>query len=305
MPTPRELAEAAINTLITPMIDHTKHRQANATILNYIDQYLAEAAQNAQSALDAANAAQAAANQASLDAAAAVAAIEEATDILEFDTFAEFPAVGDNTKLYRALTGSEANKIYRWTGAAYEVVGGTGLSGVTAMLAVGNVPNANGATITGNQLQLQPASDTQPGVVTAVAQVIGGVKTFNNNPKLPLGEINGASPIGMAADGSIGKITSTKLTSFLDTFTRNLYGAVPAPGGIVGDNTKVLYEDGVWRVPPGGAASEIEVSATKAAIAGGATKRFVIVNADEDNNGDGSLYVHDGASLRFLLTIPQ
>lgn len=48
----------------------------------------------------------------------------------------------------------------------------------------------------------------------------------------------------------------------------------------------------------------IEISETKAAIVGGTRKRMVLVRTDESNNNDGSIYMHDGSGLIFLLTIP-
>ncbi len=54
-------------------------------------------------------------------------------------------------------------------------------TGVTTMAAVGSSPNANGATISGSTLTLQPASATQPGVITAIAQTLDGIKTFNSD----------------------------------------------------------------------------------------------------------------------------
>lgn len=48
----------------------------------------------------------------------------------------------------------------------------------------------------------------------------------------------------------------------------------------------------------------IEISETKAAIVGGTRKRMVLVRTDESNNNDGSIYMHDGSTLIFLLTIP-
>ena len=53
-------------------------------------------------------------------------------------------------------------------------------SGVTTMAAVGSSPSANGASISGATLTLQPADATHPGVVTAAAQAIAGVKTFSS-----------------------------------------------------------------------------------------------------------------------------
>lgn len=47
----------------------------------------------------------------------------------------------------------------------------------------------------------------------------------------------------------------------------------------------------------------IEVAATFAAIAVSTAKRLVYVTADETNNGDISLYIHNGTALKFLQTI--
>lgn len=46
--------------------------------------------------------------------------------------------------------------------------------------AVGASPNANGLTIVGNKVTLQPANNANPGVMTAAAQAIGGQKTFSD-----------------------------------------------------------------------------------------------------------------------------
>lgn len=52
---------------------------------------------------------------------------------------------------------------------------GTNTGDVT-LTAVGSSPNANGASLSGQSLTLQPAGLTNPGVVTAGAQVLGGQK---------------------------------------------------------------------------------------------------------------------------------
>lgn len=54
----------------------------------------------------------------------------------------------------------------------------SGGSGVTTMAAIGATPNANGATISGSTLNLQPASTSFGGVVTTGTQSFAGAKTF-------------------------------------------------------------------------------------------------------------------------------
>lgn len=58
---------------------------------------------------------------------------------------------------------------------ASSVIGG---SGVTTLSAVGSSPNANAATISGSTLNLEPASSSQPGVVTTATQSFTGIKKF-------------------------------------------------------------------------------------------------------------------------------
>jgi hypothetical protein len=54
-------------------------------------------------------------------------------------------------------------------------------SGDLTLAAVGAVPAPEGASLSGQILTLQPANASNPGLVTAAAQTLGGVKTFNNN----------------------------------------------------------------------------------------------------------------------------
>lgn len=50
----------------------------------------------------------------------------------------------------------------------------------TSLGAVGSSPNANGASLSGNQLILQPASLTRPGVLSNSEQYVGGIKHFTD-----------------------------------------------------------------------------------------------------------------------------
>lgn len=58
--------------------------------------------------------------------------------------------------------------------------GATG-AGIASLSAIGSSPNANGATLTGSVLNLEPASALFGGVVTTGTQTIAGAKTLTNN----------------------------------------------------------------------------------------------------------------------------
>lgn len=54
----------------------------------------------------------------------------------------------------------------------------SGSGSTVTLAAVGSTPNANGASLAVQVLNLQPADATHPGALTAIAQSIGGAKTF-------------------------------------------------------------------------------------------------------------------------------
>lgn len=74
-----------------------------------------------------------------------------------------------------------SNKRYV-TDAQLTVIGNTSSTntGDITLAAVGSSPSANGASLSGQVLTLQPASATQPGVVTTGTQTLAGTKTFPN-----------------------------------------------------------------------------------------------------------------------------
>ncbi len=57
-------------------------------------------------------------------------------------------------------------------------------AGITALAAIGSSANANGATISGSTLNLEPASANYGGIVTTGTQVFAGAKTFNSDLKV-------------------------------------------------------------------------------------------------------------------------
>lgn len=65
--------------------------------------------------------------------------------------------------------------------AGTEFTMGTGGGGVTTLAAIGSSANANGATISGSTLNLEPASASFGGVVTTGTQTLAGAKTFTSD----------------------------------------------------------------------------------------------------------------------------
>jgi hypothetical protein len=103
-----------------------------------------------------------------------------------------FMSAADKTKL-DAITGTHT---------------GTN-TGDVSLAAVGSSPSANGASIAGQVLTLQPADATHPGLVTTGAQTIAGAKTFSgaisasnlsgtNTGDVTIGTANGLSLVGQA-----------------------------------------------------------------------------------------------------------
>jgi len=65
------------------------------------------------------------------------------------------------------------------------------LSGILSIAPIGSSPNANGMTLTGDILNLQPASASFGGALTSGIQSISGDKTFLGNLKSGAGLIGG------------------------------------------------------------------------------------------------------------------
>jgi hypothetical protein len=88
--------------------------------------------------------------------------------------------VGGNAKITGTLTvtsGAGAGKVL--TSDANGLGTWTTPTGVTTMAAIGSTPNANGATISGRTLNLEPADSTNGGIVTTGTQTFAGAKTFS------------------------------------------------------------------------------------------------------------------------------
>jgi len=102
-------------------------------------------------------------------------------------------------------TAADDNLGYITVGSGLSLAAGvltaTG-SGVTTMAAIGASPNANGATISGSTLNLEPADASFGGVVTTGAQTFAGVKTLTS-------PIFITPALGTPASGTVTNLTGT------------------------------------------------------------------------------------------------
>lgn len=117
-------------------------------------------------------------------------------------------------------------------------------SGDVTLAAFGSVPNANGASLSGQALTLQPANATNPGGVSTASQTFAGIKTFSS-------QVN--------TDGGIDRSTSGTLTIGATNSTTinigNSGATVNIQGTTIYENTpQLLVADPLITVNVGGGA---------------------------------------------------
>lgn len=79
----------------------------------------------------------------------------------------------------------------------------------TALAAIGSTPNANGMTLSGSTLKLEPASASFGGVVTTGGQTIAGAKTLTGN----LAVEKGTPVVRLTDTGNTSNVTQTRTTT--------------------------------------------------------------------------------------------
>ncbi len=114
------------------------------------------------------------------------ATVQNGDTVKQTDTATMYFVIDDtnlgNSAGYSIYTAGTAASV-AWSGITGVPAPVTALLGTNtgdvSLTAVGAVPSANGASLSGQALTLQPADATHPGVLTTAAQVIGGAKTFS------------------------------------------------------------------------------------------------------------------------------
>lgn len=150
---------------------------------------------------------------------------------------------------------------------------------------VGALPNANGFTITPDQIvNLQPANATNPGVITALAQSIGGNKTFTNNVAVTGSEtvggnlgVTGATTLsGLSVTGNetvggtLGVTGSTSVSTLSSSGAATLNSAVVSTSATVGSTLSVTGNTSLSTASTSGLATLDSLTVTNGASVGGA-----------------------------------
>ena len=180
----------------------------------------------------------------------------------------------------QSVTPAIGNTVYDKTSKALYVGDGTNFIGSwgsstlptdVTLAAIGAVPNANGATLTGQALNLQPASASFGGVLTTGAQSIAGTKTMvvaSNITGFAAGISSGLDQIlkydfaGLSASGGIiagpQNAAAQRLNNQIFFHIGPLTQAAGAVGGVVTlsepmplemrPNPASLYRSGVCQV---------------------------------------------------------
>ena len=124
------------------------------------------------------------------------------------------PAGAAGTNGSTGPTGSTGS-----TGAT-GTIGATGATGLASLAAIGSSPNANGATLSGSTLNLQPADNSNGGVITTLTQIMNGAKTWSMR-----GTFNaGITTSGGADSLNVSSNNNTEINTGTSTGTINLGG---------------------------------------------------------------------------------
>lgn len=189
-----------------------------------------------------------------------------------------------------------------------------GVSGITlnqsshdpvSLTAVGSTPNAGGASISGQALTLQPANGTNPGVITAGAQSIGGTKTFTGSVN-----IDGTTRLATALTGPL-KASSGTVSASAISLTTEVTGILPVANGGTGANTltanNVILGNGtsaVQFVAPGTSGNVLTSNGTtwvsSAPATGTSSARNMIINGNMDFWQRGTSFTINDNVTRFF-----
>lgn len=193
-----------------------------------------------------------------LDVAAAATLVLGGTTATEVDLASALvltKALG-NFQAVGTIQGSNLDPTF--TGAAGGSAAGTNTGDIT-LAAVGAIPAAEGASLVGQVLTLQPADATFPGVVTELAQTFGGVKTFSSAILTP------GLDVAAAAILILGGTTATEVDIASALVLTKALGDFQAVGTVQGSNIHSTFIGSAGGSASGANTGDITLTAVGAA----------------------------------------
>jgi hypothetical protein len=174
---------------------------------------------------------------------------------------------------------------------------------IGALAAVGATPNANGATISGSTLNLEPASATLPGVMTAGNQSLGGQKTWNDL-NIITATLNGTLHYRVTnnSTGTSAQADFRALNSAGDLFALGIYGTGTTTYGALTARSALNY----CSSPSGFVLMADNAAGNIRFATGGNTERWRISNGGFLSNtaADGTAYLMLKAGTASASTAP-
>lgn len=148
-------------------------------------------------------------------------------DILEFDTVALFPAIGEIGKIYIVTTGADINKQYRWTGSIY------------TQITNGLIASTNDVPEGVNNLYFT-TSRVLSTLLTGLSIVTGGVISATDSILAALGKLQKQISDNLVLIGLKQNILTNPLTGQGSELDQNTYA--------LQDGT-ILYHSVKWFIP--------------------------------------------------------
>jgi len=204
---------------------------------------------------------------------------------------------------YVKVAASRNSMLIKAPGQSGEATISPGSAGITldqsshdplTLASVGFVPNANGASISGQQLTLQPADGTTPGLLTPFTQVIGGNKTFTNTLS-----VDSTTRLATSLTGPL-KATSGTVSASAVALASEVSGVLPVANG--GTNSGAPLVNGRIMVSASNAVVEA-VALTNGQLLIGSTTLAPV--AATITAGAGVSVTNGAGSITVAITVPS
>lgn len=180
---------------------------------------------------------------------------------------------------------------------------------VFAMSAIGATPNANGATLSGSTLTLQPANANYGGVITTGTQTIAGAKTFTGmlmplgRLMLPMGELSVYNYTGLSvtisgtSSGASGNDNMSKINPSGVNFVNDGFGT--------GTTTRLTYTGATTRYFHIALSFSFTPGATGDLYVFGVAQNGTVKDASKIILKSGNTADHQSSAIHVLLSLNQ